>query len=303
MSRDTFQTPQPAALGWSVALGLWGLVWMLSAIAGSHWLEMLGLSINAHGHSHLYAHGHPFVDARSWWGIPNTLDVLSNLPILAAGVGGWLHLRRVGSRTSPSYRPAVLACIGLVLSSVGSWVYHWHPMPETLVLDRMGMAVTFAGVLGWMVVERLQALHAYRFALCVVVIGLLSAALPVVTGNVVPWAVLQFGGLALLFMHVLLPITPSNHAPHSTRLAWPWLGLLLFYGLAKLLEMNDVQVFTWSHGIVAGHALKHLAAACALTPLLLYRTDCGRMPIPKAHHRSAISKIYAVFWGTVFQRR
>ena len=26
------------------------------------------------------------MDARSWWGVPNTLDVLSNLPLVLAGV-------------------------------------------------------------------------------------------------------------------------------------------------------------------------------------------------------------------------
>lgn len=179
------------------ALTVWALLWCLSLCIDPQWLVSLGLSLNAHGHAHLHAHGHPFVDARSWWGISNTLDVLSNWPMLGVGLWGCWRIRRILPRASLVRRPAMLAFVGLVLTGVGSSVYHWHPVPETLVLDRLCMAVTFAGVLVWAVAERLQVVWAHRFALCVMVACGVSAALPLWIGYVMPWAVLQFGGLAL----------------------------------------------------------------------------------------------------------
>ena len=42
---------------------------------------------------------------------------------------------------------------GLILSGLGSAVYHWAPDAGALVIDRLGMAVAFAGVLALAVAE------------------------------------------------------------------------------------------------------------------------------------------------------
>ncbi len=179
----------------------------------------------------------------------------------------------------------MLAFAGLVLTWAGSSVYHWHPVPETLVLDRLGMAVTFAGVLGWAVADRLQVLWAFRFALCVLLAGGVSVALPVWSGQVMPWAVLQFGGLALVLAHAALALLEG---PGRWTFKSPWLALVGFYVLAKWMEMQDEQIFLWTHQLLAGHALKHLAAACTLIPLALSITDCGKMRGQQAFTRNTI---------------
>ncbi|QHE77973.1 hypothetical protein [Hydrogenophaga sp. PBL-H3] len=71
-------------VAWSL-LTLWVFAWLL----GPAVVSLLDLSLNPQGHAPLHAHGHPFVDARSWWGVPNTLDVLSNLPLVFAGAAGF----------------------------------------------------------------------------------------------------------------------------------------------------------------------------------------------------------------------
>lgn len=269
----------------SRVLTFWALLWCLSLFIDPQWLASLGLSLNAHGHTHLHSHGHPFVDARSWCGIPNTLDVLSNLPMLLVGVWGMERVYRIWPRTSLARRPVMLAFAGLVLTWAGSTVYHWHPVPETLLLDRLGMAVTFAGVLGWAVAERLQVVWATRLALCVMVAGGVSAVLPVWGGHVMPWAVLQFGGLALVLAHAALTLREGSG---RWTFKSPWLALVGFYVLAKGLEMQDEQIFLWTHQLIAGHTLKHLAAACALMPLALSITGCGKMRGQQAFTRNAI---------------
>ncbi|PUE06476.1 hypothetical protein B9Z51_16915 [Limnohabitans sp. T6-5] len=294
MSFSTFSTTatvwpgasDDAAVGVGTqVLLLWALLWCLSLFIDPQWLASLGLSLNAHGHTHLHAHGHPFVDARSWGGIPNTLDVLSNLPMLGVGLWGVGRIHLTVPRTSLARRPAMLAFVGLVLTWAGSTVYHWYPAPATLVLDRLGMAVTFAGVLGWAVAERLQVVWAFRLAWCVMVAGSVSAALPLWGGQVMPWAVLQFGGLALVLAHAALTL---RERADRWSFNSPWLALVGFYVLAKWLELQDEQIFIWTHLQIAGHTLKHLAAACALLPLALSITDCGKMPSQQAFDRNAI---------------
>lgn len=285
---DTHTTFKAHGAGLTV-LWVWALLWCQSLFIDPQWLAYLGVSLNAHGHTHLHAHGHPFVDARSWWGIPNTLDVLSNLPMLLVGLWGMARIGRTRPHTSlfasQARRSALLAFAGLVLTWTGSSVYHWHPVPATLVLDRLGMAVTFAGVLGWAVAERLPVLGATRFAGRVMAAGVVSAVLPVWGDRVMPWAVLQFGGLALVLAHAALTL---HEGPDRWTFKSPWLALVGCYVLAKWLEMQDEQVFIWTHQRVAGHTLKHLAAACALMPLALLIKGCGKMPGRQAFIRNAI---------------
>ena len=269
----------PVVLRWQRALLLWAGLWGCTLLLGPDWFFAQGLGLNEHGHAHLYEHGHPFADARSWWGIPNTCDVLSNLPLLLVGVWGWRRIQAHWPGAAPERLPALWACGGLVLTWAGSSFYHLHPSAHSLVLDRLGMAVTFAGVLAWALAQRLPPVWSGRWGLAVGVAGVLSAALPAWNGHVLPWAVLQFGGLALVCAHALCT---AWRAPAGSEGRWAWLGLVAWYGLAKALELHDAQVFAWTHQGLGGHALKHLAAACSLTPLLFH----GAHRAPATPHSS-----------------
>ncbi len=102
-----------------LAAALWAVLWLLALLLGPAVSDALGVSLNAHGHTHLYAHGHPFVDARQWWGIPNTLDVCSNLPLSLAGAGG-LWVWRGRELPVASRRAAGVFFVGLLLTGFGS---------------------------------------------------------------------------------------------------------------------------------------------------------------------------------------
>ncbi len=65
-------------------------VWLLACLFGPALLSAAGVDVNVHGHAHLHAHGHPFVDARTLWGVPNAMDVLSNLPLAIGNVLPWV---------------------------------------------------------------------------------------------------------------------------------------------------------------------------------------------------------------------
>jgi hypothetical protein len=99
------------------------------------------------GHSHVHAHGHAFIDARSFFGIPNFLDVISNLPFLIGGICGLIALRSAHGMAAPLQTAARVFFIGLILTCLGSSYYHYAPTDFTLMIDRLGMAVAFAGVI------------------------------------------------------------------------------------------------------------------------------------------------------------
>ena len=237
------------------------VLWLLAVIAGPAWLAHSDLALNAHGHATLHAHGHPFVDARSLWGVPNFMDVWTNLSLAVAGLlGGWALLR--GGPWAPGTRLALAVFFGgLLVTGFGSAWYHWAPDAQGLVLDRMGMAVTFAGALALAVAERVGQKPAACVMRLTLVVALLSAVMPLTHGNVLPWAVVQFGGMALM---VWLALYPPRAGALGVRL-----GVLIgLYALAKLLELGDEAVFNATGELVSGHSLKHLVAGLAAWPVL-----------------------------------
>lgn len=240
------------------------VLWMAAAFFGPALLAFAGIHLSPHGHAHVHAHDHPFIDARIWMGIPNTLDVLSNAPLALAGLLGLVVLKRTGKAAAfhVNTRQALWVFLGgLLLTSVGSSVYHWAPDAQGLVLDRLGMAVTFAGALGLAMAERVNASVAGNALLAMLVLGCLSAVMPLTQGNVLPWAVVQFGGMAFMAWATL-----RKPLPNALGVS---LGVLLaLYALAKVFEMNDAAVFHATGDWVSGHTLKHLVAALAAWPVI-----------------------------------
>jgi hypothetical protein len=230
--------------------------------------------------------GAPFADKRDWFGLPHAMDVLSNLPFAALGVWGlrWLHWHDRAHEHVQDAMPLhhavaqppvnLLDCswmffAGLVLTAAGSAFYHLQPDALRLAADRAGMTVAFAGLIGCAVCERVSARAGWPVAWFVLGAGLLAVAVCQETGNVLPWALVQFGGMGLVL--VLALATPAPGAI-GLRLGW----VIFFYALAKLFELSDGAIFEATHHLVAGHSLKHVTAAMAALPVLQALQAMGR---------------------------
>lgn len=201
-----------------------------------------------------------FADGRTLWGLPNAMDVISNLPFLLGGVYGllclWFHRLR-----GPAASAAAVFFAGLLVTAVGSSVFHLAPDGMGLMLDRAGMAVAFAGALGLAAAERVSARAAGPVLGSTLVLALLSAAMPLSHGNVVPWGVVQFGGMALMVgMACLKPVDAALGVRIGT--------LIALYALAKGFELLDDELFHLTEQTVSGHTLKHLVAALAAWPVV-----------------------------------
>jgi hypothetical protein len=197
---------------------------------------------------------HQFADRRWWLSVPNAADVLSNLAFVAVGMLGLWRLGRAGGSLAPVVRVGLLAFfLGLLLTGLGSGYYHWAPSDVTLVLDRLPMTIAFAGVFGAVLGERISPRGGALALGLMLVLGPLSVLHWMWTGDLAMYVVIQFGGMAALV--ALLLLTPR--VDHSL----PWWPLLLWYGLAKVAEAADQVIWTATGGLLAGHALKHVAAA------------------------------------------
>ena len=106
--------------------------------------------------THLPAHYHHFADQRALGGLPFAMDVLTNLPFALAGAWGLAWLRRATGLAQPQRALAALFFAGLALTALCSGIYHLHPENAGLALDRAGMAVAFAGVVGLAAADRVS---------------------------------------------------------------------------------------------------------------------------------------------------
>ncbi|HXE89768.1 MAG TPA: ceramidase domain-containing protein [Terriglobales bacterium] len=207
---------------------------------------------------------HRFADARSWLGVPNFMNVASNLPFLLVGLAGlWFALGK-GSEarfTASAERwPWVALFLGVALTCFGSAYYHAAPSNATLLWDRLPMAVGFMGVLAALIAERIE-LRAGLIALPVLMtVGLFSVVYWHAgelrgTGDLRPYVMVQV--FTLLAVPLILGLFPARYTRGPDLLV-----AVGIYGLAKLFEAGDALVFHLGHA-VSGHTLKHLTAAVA----------------------------------------
>lgn len=230
---------------------------LLAALAAMFLVAMLGPAVSQPGDYHQFA------DQRVLWLVPMAFDVLSNLAFALAAVLGGVALRQSRTALSNVQRAmAALFFVGLLLVAAGSAWYHWAPDAAGLAVDRSAMAVAFAGLLGLAAASRLSERAGAWLGLGVLAMGPVAAHVAMATGNVLPWAALQFGGMAML---VLLALQPTRAGTLPVTLV----PVLLAYILAKLLEMNDHLVFELTGQWISGHTLKHVVAALAAGPVIL----------------------------------
>lgn len=210
-----------------------------------------------------HEHYHAFADQRAWHGLPNAGDVLSNLGFLLTALAGGWQLLKHGWQISGSARAmCALFFVGLACSAVGSTWYHLAPADAGLFWDRMAMGVAFAGLLGLAVQTRLDDASAWVTAIATLTAAPLSIGVWSHSGNVLPWALLQGGGMLLV---LCLAFVAARKNALSISLGW----VIAWYALAKLLELSDLDVFELTGGMISGHSLKHWVAAAAAIPVLL----------------------------------
>jgi hypothetical protein len=203
---------------------------------------------------------HHFADERPLGHLHNASDVLSNLVILAAGLINLGWVVRHASRQPPQFPAMVVAGPGLILTSFGSAYYHVAPSDATLVWDRLPMTIVFAGILAmlWTSVTKQRVTWVQMLILVAVSLGTVLYWLAF--DSLWPYAILQFGGLAVVVVMTMI---------RKVDVPLAWAMVIVFYAIAKVFESLDWQVWALTNHMIAGHALKHVASGFAGASLLL----------------------------------
>ena len=206
---------------------------------------------------------HRFADARAWFGVPNFLDVVSNLMFLAVAVTGLVAVLRPGRAAfidRAEHLPYMLFFVALATTAFGSAWYHLAPDNGRLFWDRLPINICFAALLSAVIAERYNIKAGLLLSLLVAVgagtvwYWLRSEMLG--SGNVLPY--FAFQAYALLAILLLMQFLP----PRYSRSADMYRAAML-YGAALAAELLDRHIYALGQAI-GGHTLKHLLAALAV---------------------------------------
>lgn len=216
---------------------------------------------------------HQFVDQRQLFDIPNAWNVLSNLPFLLVGLAGCICIVKwnKGHLVATENHNYLVLFVGVLLTGIGSAYYHWEPTNNTLIWDRLPMAISFMALFSAIIAERIHLRIGLYLLYPLVLLGISSVFYwgwteSLGRGDLRPYAIVQFLPLILILLIIW------THPPRFTR-AHDFVWVIVFYGLSKLFEFLDMVIFSLG-GLISGHAIKHLLAALAafwLLRMFLYR--------------------------------
>jgi ceramidase len=214
-----------------------------------------------------------FADNRPLWGIPNFGDVVSNLPFSLVGILGLLAVRTHWQDTSrfidlKESLPFAIAFTGLLLLGPGSAYFHLTPNNGTLVWDRLPMTLVFMAFFSIIIAERIHLLAGLYLLPILLVVGIGSVIYWSVTesaghGDLRPYALVQF--LPALIIPIIILMFPPRYSGGRYLIE-----MIAWYGLAKLFEFYDAQVYAFTAHFVSGHTLKHLATSLGAFGLVKY---------------------------------
>lgn len=206
---------------------------------------------------------HHFADQRSFFGIPNAWNVLSNIPFALAGIWGIFILVSPDKAEFTDDRerwPWMGVSIGLILTAIGSSYYHLAPDNSRLVEDRLAMMVVFMSLAAALITEKINIKWGLWLFPLLLFIGFFSvfhwnAGEQQGAGDLRLYLSLQI----MTAFFVLMMIRVPSYYNRSGDLAI----VVLLFGLARLFEIYDHEIAKLTESWISGHTLKHLAGALA----------------------------------------
>lgn len=208
---------------------------------------------------------HFFADQRSFLGIPNFFNVVSNLGLILVGIAGVMALYK------PSFHFPdrserwiyILFFIFVGLSGLGSIYYHLEPYNMRLVWDRLPIALANVTLVSAVISDRIS----HRVGMSILPPLLLCALF-----SVLYWQEtddLRLYAFVLFFPLILIPLFLWVYPTRWTQ-SYLILEALGWVIIMRAFEYFDKPIYALTYHLISGHPLKHLSAAFAAYLILRY---------------------------------
>ena len=202
--------------------------------------ELIGMITNKISFPREY---HNFADQRSFLGIPNTMNVISNIAILIPAIY-LLQIRKNKSTISN------LLILHLVLLSVASSYYHWNPSDDTIFWDILMIAVTI--MLVAIIVSDTE------YSIILYGLGILSILYWRYTGDLKLYILILIGSQIYIVLKHYKDIGLRNY-----------LAVFVITNiLLRLAEHNDHLVYKITGNQISGHTLKHIISGIMIMSVI-----------------------------------
>lgn len=215
---------------------------------------------------------HAFADQSKTSFIENGLNVLSNQPFILVGIYAIYCGRKYREPLSERkiFKQFIIFAVGVFLVGFGSGYYHYEPNNITLIWDRLPMTIAFMALYSIIVSVFISSTSGKNLLPWLLVCGFVSVGY---------WALTESMGSGDLRMYALVQFLPMilivsilfMYKDNSIEKAY-LISTMLWYGIAKLLEAFDEDVYHLLNESVSGHSLKHVAAAIASLYLVRWCT-------------------------------
>lgn len=206
---------------------------------------------------------HIFADRRNFFGVPNTLNVISVFPFLIIGVIGFvlcLHGNYFGLSLRGEVWGWLVFYAGVEATAFSSAYYHLKPDDARLVWDRLPVTIAFISIMVIFIIERIDERTGTASLFPLLILGIASIAYWRLFDDLRPYVLVQFiPFIAIPTMAILFP-------PKYTHSEY-WLWSAGFFLLAEIAEATDRKLYKLNHYVISGHTLNHLSAS--VVPILL----------------------------------
>ena len=178
---------------------------------------------------------HNFADKRTFLGIPNAMDVFSNIAIAIPA----LYLLQKQGKLS-------LLSVHILVLSIASTYYHLRPSDDRIFWDMMAVATTHAVIASLFIGQ--------EYAIPLYIASILSVVYWKSTNDLRPYIVILVG--IPLYLFILL---------HKNKKVGNYLYLIILgVVLTRIIEHNDHSVYKLTGNQISGHTTKHILGGIVL---------------------------------------
>ena len=178
---------------------------------------------------------HNFADKRTFLGIPNAMDVFSNIAIAIPA----LYLLQKQGKLS-------LLSVHILVLSIASTYYHLRPSDDRIFWDMMAIATTHAVIASLFIGQ--------EYAIPLYIASILSVVYWKSTNDLRPYIVILVG--IPLYLFILL---------HKNKKVGNYLYLIILgVVLTRIIEHNDHSVYKLTGNQISGHTTKHILGGIVL---------------------------------------